>query len=204
MIDDALKPCEAGGLQESQGSLGFHSTDDVHTRRYAPYILQNDTSLPLRFHVSRGSISTNDICGFLKNHGNTVQPGHAAPIYVEETVDEQYFRRRKAYSSERFIEKKVNAVAHHMISIHLEGTTGPSKPMSMDLVGLSYFEVNFSNNKQSDMIETEREDGTSGFNRMTERYRGNKNKGLVVPVVFEVSMQHYSKMIRLYSTVSVI
>ncbi|ONK64446.1 uncharacterized protein A4U43_C07F26050 [Asparagus officinalis] len=198
MIADALKQLEAAELR---GILGFHSTEDVHTRRYAPYILQNDTSLPLTFHVSRGSISTDDTHGSLRNHQNIVEPGYTVPIYVEETADEQYFRHGTAYSSERLIEKKVNALSHHMISIHLEGTTGPSKPMSMDLVGLSCFEVNFSNDKQSEVIENERGNDTSGFNRMTGRYRSDQNKGLVVPVVFEVSMQHYSKMIRLYSTV---
>lgn len=106
MIDDALKQCQANGLQESHGISGFLSTEDIHTRRYAHYILQNDTSLPFRFHVSRGSLSSDDICGFLKNLGNAVQLGHAVPIYVEETVDEQHFRHRTTYSSERLIVKK--------------------------------------------------------------------------------------------------
>ncbi|KAG0496669.1 hypothetical protein HPP92_001360 [Vanilla planifolia] len=70
-----------------------------------------------------------------------VEPGFSVPIYIEETVDELLFRHRKACSSELLIEKKLSATLHNMISIHFDGTSGPSKSMSMDLVGLRFFEV---------------------------------------------------------------
>lgn len=53
-------------------------------------------------------------------------------------------------------------------------------------------------------MEIEREDDALEFNRMTERFSSYHNNWLVVPVVFEVSMQHYSKMTRLYSTIGFI
>lgn len=49
----------------------------------------------------------------------------------------------------------------------------------MDLVGLTYFEVNFSNDNKG----------------------ADANSGFLVPVVFDVSVQQYSKLIQLYSTV---
>lgn len=202
MIKDALSQNGVDSIQESRGVFGFQTTDDIRTRRYAPYILRNDTSLPLTFHVSRGIVSADDADSFPAQDENIVQPGFSVPIYVEETLDEQFLRHRTGHSSERLMEKKLGAVAHHMISIQLDGTSGPSKPMSMDLVGLSYFEVNFSKNKAS-MIEVDKDDyDASGSRRkLEERFRSDQNNGLIVPVVFEVSMQNYSKLIRLYSTV---
>ncbi|KAG0496671.1 hypothetical protein HPP92_001245 [Vanilla planifolia] len=162
--------------------------DEINSRRYAPYILRNDTSLPLVYYVSRGSTNARVKQGLVNGDGKFVEPGFSVPIYIEETVGELLFRHRKACSSELLIEKKLSATLHNMISIHFDGTSGPSKSMSMDLVGLGFFEVNFSNNKYISKIEKKAND---------------RSKGVVVPVVFEVSMLHYCKMIRLYSTLGV-
>lgn len=104
---------------------------------------------------------------------------YCVPIYVEEIVEEFFFQHREARSSGQLIEKKLNSVPHHMISVQFEGTSGPSMPVSMDFVGVTSFEVDFSSGQ-----------------------RPASASSLTVPVVLEVSMQHYSKMIRLYSTVS--
>ncbi|KAI0504558.1 hypothetical protein KFK09_015510 [Dendrobium nobile] len=200
MISDALN--QSVEVHESLGNIGNPPNDKIHIRRYAPYILCNDTSLPLTFHVSRGLVNAQDIQSLANRDLSVVQPGFSIPIYVEETIDEQFFRRRPAHSSELLIEKKLNAASHHMISIHFDGTSCPSKPLSMDLVGLSCFEVNFSNNKQSRIVDIGRDDNPSKYSLATERQTDDDHrKGLVVPVVFEVSMLQYSKMIRLYSTV---
>ncbi|XP_008812811.3 uncharacterized protein LOC103723626 isoform X2 [Phoenix dactylifera] len=201
MIKNALNQNEPDEFQGNQEINGFKNTDEIHTRRYAPYILCNDTSLPLTFELFRGPVNAGNAGGFSNKDRNTVQPGFSLPIYVEPTLDEHFFQHR-TYSSERLIEKKMSAVAHHMISIQFDGTSGPSKPMSMDLVGISYFEVNFSKSKQPAFTEVDRDSDIPEHGRKNdERYRSDQNNGLVVPVVFEVSMQHYSKMIRLYSTV---
>ncbi|PKA51468.1 hypothetical protein AXF42_Ash002833 [Apostasia shenzhenica] len=199
MVDDALNKV---GLLESQRTIAFPANDDIHIRRYAPYILQNDTSLPLNFHVSRGPISTQDMLKLVDGDGQIVQPGFSVPIYVEETFDEHFFQHKASHSSELLIEKKLNASSHHMISIQFDGTSGPSNPMSIDMVGLSCFEVNFSRSNQSRTAEPGLHENALKFSwKIEEKDTKDHCEGLVVPVVFEVSMLHYSKMIRLYSTV---
>ncbi|KAL6005779.1 hypothetical protein ACLOJK_006352 [Asimina triloba] len=179
---------------------GIGTTDNVYRNRYAPYILQNETSMPLFFWVSCGVASVDDSSISEMKEGNIVHPGSSTPIYIDEVPEEQVFLKKSSNSSERLNEKKSSGVAHHMICIQLDGTCRPSMPMSMDLVGLSYFEVDFS--KPSDTIETEEEEEASSYERTGKKRDGTYNKGgFVVPVVFEVSMHHYSKLIRLYSTV---
>lgn len=191
MITDSLDPSNGGGLREDPGILRL-SHDDVRTRRYAPYILSNDTSLPFRFKVYRGAVNSDDIDSFSVIDENYVPAGYAVPIYVEETLDEFFFQHREARSSEHLIEKRMSAVSHYMISIEFDGTSGPSKPMSMDLVGIYFFEVNFSSSKKP--IFGEESLGAFSSNR-----KGSNE--LIVPVVLDVSLQNYSKRIRVYSTV---
>uniref|UniRef100_A0A0Q3SS11 Uncharacterized protein n=1 Tax=Setaria italica TaxID=4555 RepID=A0A0Q3SS11_SETIT len=191
MITDSLDPSNGGGLREDPGILRL-SHDDVRTRRYAPYILSNDTSLPFRFKVYRGAVNSDDIDNFSVIDENFVPAGYAVPIYVEETLDEFFFQHREARSSEHLIEKRMNAVSHYMISIEFDGTSGPSKPMSMDLVGIYFFEVNFSSSKKPIL-------GEESLGAFSSNRKGND--GLIVPVVLDVSLQNYSKRIRVYSTV---
>ncbi|XP_058105015.1 uncharacterized protein LOC131248653 isoform X2 [Magnolia sinica] len=200
MIKDAWSQIGVHHPPGSQGTLGSLASENVSRRRYAPYILQNDTSMPLLFWVSCGPASVDDTDIMAMKEGNIVQPGSSVPIYIDETPEEQIFPHRPSNSSERLNEKKSSGMAHHMISVQLDGTSRPSIPMSMDLVGLSYFEVDFS--KPSYTIEIEKDDDASRYIRKTkERYGANPKSGFVVPVVFEVSMQRYSKLIRLHSTV---
>lgn len=205
IMTDSLNPIDGGALHEDQHSMGLGNSDDIQTRRYAPYILCNDTSLPLTFHVFHGPVNTDDIDSFSVIDENTVAPGCSVPIYVEETFDEFFFQHRSAHSSEQLIEKRMNSVAHHLISIQFDGTSERSKPISMDFVGINYFEVNFSRCSQPSNTEIEREDDALSYNRKTEgRYERGQGNDLIVPVVLEVSMRNYSKMIRVYSTVCVI
>jgi len=192
MITDSLDQSNGGGLREDPGILRL-SHDDVRTRRYAPYILANDTSLPFRFKVYRGAVNSDDIDSFSVVDENYVPAGSAVPIYVEETLDEFFFQHREARSSEHLIEKRMSAVSHYMISIEFDGTSGPSKPMSMDLVGVYFFEVNFSSSKKPIL----REESLGAFSSNNRK----GSDGLIVPVVLDVSLQNYSKCIRVYSTV---
>ncbi|KAJ1266962.1 hypothetical protein BS78_07G020000 [Paspalum vaginatum] len=191
MITDSLDPSNGGDLREDPGILRL-SHDDVRTRRYAPYILSNDTSLPFRFKVYRGAVNSDDIDSFSVIDENSVPAGHAVPIYVEETLDEFFFQHREARSSEHLIEKRMSTVSHYMISIEFDGTSGPSKPMSMDLVGICFFEVNFSTSKKPSH-------GEENLGAFSSNRKGID--GLIVPVVLDVSLQNYSKRIRVYSTV---
>ncbi|CAM0910801.1 unnamed protein product [Alopecurus aequalis] len=193
MITDSLNPSSGGGLREDPGILRL-SRDDVHTRRYAPYILSNDTSLPFSFKVYRGAVNSDDIDSFSVVDENSVPAGYSVPIYVEETLDEFFFQHREARSSEHLIEKWMSAVSHYMISIEFDGTSGSSKPMSIDLVGIYFFEVNFSSSKKPIHYEESLE--AFGSNR-----KGSHHDGLIVPVVLDVSLQNYSKLVRVYSTV---
>jgi len=191
MITDSLDPSNGSGLREDPGILTL-SHDDVRTRRYAPYILSNDTSLPFRFKVYRGAVNSDDVDSFSVIDENSVPAGYAVPIYVEETLDDFFFQHREARSSDHLIEKRMSAVSHYMISIEFDGTSGPSKPMSMDLVGIYFFEVNFSSSKKPILGE----ESLGAFSS-----NGKGNDGLIVPVVLDVSLQNYSKRIRVYSTV---
>uniref|UniRef100_A0ACD5WZJ8 Uncharacterized protein n=1 Tax=Avena sativa TaxID=4498 RepID=A0ACD5WZJ8_AVESA len=193
MITDSLNPSSGGGLREDPGILRL-SRDDVHTRRYAQYILSNDTSLPFHFKVYRGPVNSDDIDSFSVVDENSVPAGYSVPIYVEETLDEFFFQHREARSSEHLIEKWMTAVSHYMISIEFDGTSGSSKPMSIDLVGIYFFEVNFCSSKKPVICEESLE--AFGSNRNSSHH-----DGLIVPVVLDVSLQNYSKLVRVYSTV---
>lgn len=168
--------------------------------RYAPYILQNLTSVPLIFHVYQDADKADDPDVSAMNDGKFVQPGHFVPIYINETPEEQMHRFRPVHSSDQLNEKQSHGVAHHFITIQLDGTSVPSDPLSMDLVGLTYFEVDFS--KVSNKTEVDTVGSSSKYSKMIEEnHERDANSGFVVPVVFDVSVQRYSKLVRLYSTV---
>ncbi|KAF6145935.1 hypothetical protein GIB67_007954 [Kingdonia uniflora] len=198
LIKDMWGQAAADDLPASWRFLG--PVDNVYSRRYAPYTLLNETSLPLLFQVYRGFVNVDDYDIPVLEEGNIVQPGSSVPIYVYETPEEEVFRFRPPQSSDNLNEKKSNGVAHYMISIELDGTSGPSIPISMDIVGLSYFEVNFS--KASEKLEVNKDEDASKYSRkFQEKSIDDSKRGYVVPVVFDVSIQRYTKLIRLYSTV---
>ncbi|KAF9591494.1 hypothetical protein IFM89_004548 [Coptis chinensis] len=177
-------------LLETQRCLGVHTTTSTCTRRYAPYVLQNETSLPLLFQVSRLTVNEDDLEISAVGERNIVYPGSSVPVFTDETSQEQNFQYRPPQSSDLLTEKKSYGIARDVISIQLDGTSGPCVPISMDVVGLSYFEVNFSKASEKEAAgKNEKKRNTVGDNTF------------VVPVVFDVSMLHYRKLIRIYSTV---
>ncbi|TXG57716.1 hypothetical protein EZV62_015545 [Acer yangbiense] len=200
MIKDAWGLVGPDDCPGNQISVNPQLTENIRGGRYAPYVLQNLTALPLTFSVCQGILNSNEFDVSGTKDGKPMQPGASIPIYLNETPYEQLFRYRSAYSSDRLSEKQSNAVAHHFMTVQLDGTSVPSIPISMDLVGLTYFEVDFSN--ASKKIESEETGEASKYNmNIEENVNDNTNNGFLVPVVFDVSVQGYSKLIRLYSTV---
>ncbi|XP_068635600.1 intermembrane lipid transfer protein VPS13 isoform X2 [Aristolochia californica] len=199
MIRESLHNIGPHHLFEDGAILVSQATDNMCSRKYAPYMLKNDTSVPLLFWVSCSTTCEDDIDTAAINKGNIVQPGSSIPIYIDQSPKE-LLRHRPAHSTEKLNEKKLSGVLHHMISIQLDGTSGPSSPMSMDLVGLRYFEVDFS--QPADILEVDMDgDTVKNERKIEETSRSGLSGGFVAPVVFEVSVQQYSKLIRLYSTV---
>ncbi|KAK0593757.1 hypothetical protein LWI29_035407 [Acer saccharum] len=145
MIKDAWGLAGPDDCPGNQISVNPQLTENIRGGRYAPYVLQNLTALPLTFSVCQGILNSNEFDVSDTKDGKPMQPGASIPIYLNETPYEQLFRYRSAYSSDRLSEKQSNAVAHHFMTVQLDGTSVPSIPISMDLVGLTYFEVDFSN-----------------------------------------------------------
>ncbi|XP_057249486.1 uncharacterized protein LOC104905906 isoform X4 [Beta vulgaris subsp. vulgaris] len=179
MIKEARSLVQIYEVPKSQRLQNLQCFENLGVRRYASYTIHNMTSLPLVFHVYQGLGSAENVDVSISAYNNTVPPGASIPIYIDGTLEEQAFSYRLASSSEGFSRKLSNRAEHYFMTIQFEGTSDRSEPISMDLVGLTYFEVNFSN-------DNKREDA---------------NVGLLVPVVFDVSLQRYSKLIQLYSTV---
>jgi len=173
--------------------------EDAAIGRYAPYILQNLTSLPLSYCIFQGSGNSVKLDAKEAKGWSLLQSGSSVPIYSNETPEEQLLRFRPTGSSGQLNEKQSSGVAHHFISIKLDGTSVPSVPISMDLVGFSYFEVDFS--KASNKLELEKTVDIPRYANLEEDIKTNVGEGFIVPVVFDVSVQRFSKLIRLYSTV---
>ncbi|XVF82463.1 hypothetical protein PTKIN_Ptkin16aG0050400 [Pterospermum kingtungense] len=193
MIKDAWGFVEQD-LSEKKKFINPRLTENISGGRYAPYILQNLTSSPLVYRVYQGLADPDQFDVSKEKDGKIVQAGASVPIYLSNTPVEQLFHYRPTHSSDNLSERQANGVAHHLMTIQFEGMFVPSAPLSMDLVGLTYFEVDFSNSSQYSV--NMKENGASDAK--------NANNGFVVPVVFDVSMQRYSKLIRLYSTVIIL
>ncbi|KAK1396810.1 putative Vacuolar protein sorting-associated protein [Heracleum sosnowskyi] len=197
MIADAWGLPGLTGHSESPSFFKNQTRESIYGGRYAPYRVQNLTSLPLAFHVIEGPLSTSDLDVSALEDEIVVQPGSSIPIYIDETPEEQLFRHRPAHSSERLSDKQFMYTAHRYVVIRLEGTSIPSAPISMDLVGLSCFHVDFSKSTKS--LKGDTPDGLK--TNFIGKIKTEVDSGYVVPVVVDVSVQRYTKLIRLYSTV---
>lgn len=197
MIADAWGFPGLTGPSASHSFLNSQTRENIYNGRYAPYRIQNLTSLPLAFHVIEGPVSTHDVNLSALEGEIVVQPGSSIPIYIDETPEEQLFRHRPAHSSERLSDKQFMYTAHRYVIIRLEGTSIPSTPISMDLVGLSCFLVDFSKSTKS--LKGDTPDGLN--TNFVGKKKTELESGYVVPVVVDVSVQRYTKLIRLYSTV---
>ncbi|CAH1424589.1 unnamed protein product [Lactuca virosa] len=182
MITDAWDLMSLNVFPENSRLTTAHTNENTLASRYAPYTLENLTSLPLVFYISNASKKA-DGFNILKD-GKYVQPGSSYPVYIDDNTDEQTFGFKPSHSTDNLGDKKFADAQHHYIVIQLEGTSTLSTPVSIDLVGVSFFEVDFSNS-----VDNSRDISKS------------VNSGYVVPVVIDVSVQRYTKLVRLYSTV---
>lgn len=136
------------------------------------------------------------------NSRKYLQPGSSIPVYVSESFEDQILRYRPAQSCDQLGEKKSVEPSHHYIIVQLEGTLLPSVPISMDLVGLRYFEVNFSKSSRKSDVDTIKNIPNSSMND-GKNSKIEEKSGFIIPVVIDVSIQRYTKMVRVYSTVIV-
>ncbi|KAK9134941.1 hypothetical protein Syun_014271 [Stephania yunnanensis] len=186
---------QVGFIDHRESQSYIKQTRDDTCTIYAPYILKNETSLPLSFQVSHGLAASDNFDILKMKEEYVVHPGSSIPIFIDETPEEHAFHLRPPQSSDSLNDKSFNGV-QHLISIKVDGTSRPSIPISMDVVGLNYVEVNFS--KASEKKETPKNEDSWNIEDRNGQY---STGGFVVPVVLDVSVQQYSKLIRLYSTV---
>lgn len=200
MIMDVRCPREVNAHSNNTKLFDLQKSENLGNGRYAPYILQNLTSLPLVFHVFEGEPSPDDLNVMLSTSGIVLQPGSSVPIYVDKNAEKQFIRCRHAQSSDRLCSKQIVDAVHHFIILQLEGTSRSSPPISMDLVGLRYFEVDFSKPSTKSIIGNS-SDVSKGCKHVEADCKTDDKNGFMIPVVIDVSVQHYTKLLRLYSKV---
>ncbi|KAL1212574.1 hypothetical protein V5N11_021137 [Cardamine amara subsp. amara] len=185
-MSNSLELMETDAAPDNKG-LSFYCTRNTNAERYSPYVLQNLTSLPLGYQVFQGHDS--DVLHMSAPVAqNFVQPGSSVPIYLNNS-DTQLIPGRSRSHFGCFSSESGDAT-HHYMTVQLDGTSFASLPLSMDRIGLSYFEVDFSKSNSSNNVEKAR--------------KSDSGSSFVVPVVYEVSLQQQSKLIRVYSTVIIL
>nr|XP_043636090.1 uncharacterized protein LOC122607220 [Erigeron canadensis] len=200
MIKDAWDPMELNVISENSRFMGAGTSENALSSRYAPYTLENLTSLPLVFYITKGSKNADGFDASSLKDGKYVQPGSSYPVYISDTPDKQTYSFSTSHSSDNLGERKIVDVQHHYIIVQLEGTSTLSTPISIDLVGVSSFEVDFSNASTNMGV-----DGGGDISKGAKEFEGNRrlysSSSYVVPVLVDVSVQRYTKLVRLYSTV---
>ncbi|CAA7023283.1 unnamed protein product [Microthlaspi erraticum] len=182
-----LELMETGVVPEDKG-LPSYCTRSTSTEQYSPYVLQNLTSLPLGYQVFQGHDS--DVLNMLAPLAqNFVQPGSSVPINLDNSGALLIPDKRRSHFG--CLSSESDDATHHYMKIQLDGTAVASPPHSMDRIGLSYFEVDFSKTSKS-------------RNDVEEASKSGSGSSFVVPVVYEVSLQQQSKLIRVYSTVIIL
>ncbi|EFH50478.1 hypothetical protein ARALYDRAFT_910516 [Arabidopsis lyrata subsp. lyrata] len=186
-MSNTLELMETDVIPDDKG-LSVYCTKSTRTERYSPYVFQNLTSLPLGYQVFQGHDS--DVLNMSAPVAqNFVQPGSSVPIYIDNS-DTLLIPDRRRSQFGCFSSESGDAI-HHYMKVQLDGTSFASPPHSMDRIGLSYFEVDFSKtSNSSDNVEKASKSGSGS--------------SFVVPVVYEVSLQQQSKLIRVYSTVIIL
>ncbi|EFJ34124.1 hypothetical protein SELMODRAFT_439148 [Selaginella moellendorffii] len=152
--------------------------------QYAPYWFQNDTGMTVSYSlIWPGWNGDKSLENDSTWQWRTVLAGSSVPLFVSEDEGSIRYKKKARWISSRVSEqKKIGLMSHRRIRVRLEGTSGASLPMSIDLVGRRAFEVSFSG-KETD--------------------RSDEGKQFSTHAVLEVSLQHHSKLIRLHSTVTV-
>lgn len=180
---------------------------------YAPYWLQNDTGVAITYWLLGSRNNRNETGnpdgGWCSGSGTVLEPGNSVPLYHQGSTEEILSRRRNSGLLRRAEPAKIFEFLpqHRMICVQMEGTFRPSPPLSMDLVGSRSFEASFSENEFGNGYISNANNNTGKLSRQSSFQKlevDNRDKGDVfrTPVVFEVTVQRYSKLIRLCSTVS--
>ncbi|VFQ74897.1 unnamed protein product [Cuscuta campestris] len=199
VIKDAWDTIEMSTSSESLSLNDYRLSANLHGRRHAPYVLQNLTSLPIFFDVHTGENVSNTLGLSLTKSGKVLQPGFSVPIDVEDTPD-KLVHYNYIQCPDRLRERQSSSAAHHFISFQLEGTSMPSGPFSMDLVGMRCFEVDFSKTS-SETGSITNGDALKICSTVEGEASTESKDGFIVPVVIDVSIRPYTKIVRLYSTV---
>ncbi|VFQ83984.1 unnamed protein product [Cuscuta campestris] len=199
VIKDAWGTIEMSTSSESLSLNDYRLSANLHGRRHAPYVLQNLTSLPIFFDVHTGENVSNTLGLSLTKSGKVLQPGFSVPIDVEDTPD-KLIHYNYVQCPDRLRERQSSSAAHHLISFQLEGTSMPSGPFSMDLVGMRCFEVDFSKTSSGTGSITNG-DALKICTTVEGEVCTESKDGFIVPVVIDVSIRPYTKIVRLYSTV---
>ncbi|XP_073129939.1 intermembrane lipid transfer protein VPS13 isoform X2 [Henckelia pumila] len=192
---------DAWGLIEMTESRELPTSQIIknpETARYAPYMLQNLTSLPLVFYVCQWQFGANELD--VSPSEGVLQPGSSILVYINESPEKLLLRCRPRQSSDRLNDNQSLEAAQRYVIFQLEGTSMPSVPISMDLVGRRYFDLDFSKSSHSEV-----NGDTNTMKRKVPTDMGaDAVRGFVIPVVVDVSVQHYTKLMRLYSTVVIL
>lgn len=184
--------------------------------QYAPYWLQNDTGVALTYWLIESRHSRDDmddvdgsLGGWGSGSGNIVEPGKSVPLYQQGSVEEILSRKRNSglFRSAEPAKMFEVLLQHRMICVQIEGTSRPSPPLSIDLVGSRSFEASFSENESADGYNPSLNSTLGNLSRQNSFQKlemDNRDKSDVfrTSVVFEVTVQRYSKLVRLCSTVS--
>lgn len=195
MIKDAWGLIE---MRESRDLSNSQIIKNPETTRYAPYLLQNLTSLPLVFYVCQWQFGANDLD--VSPSEGVLQPGSCVLVYVNESPEKLILRCRPTQSSDRLNDNQSLEAAQRYVIFQLEGASMPSMPISMDLVGRRYFDLDFSKSSHSEV-----NGDTNTMKKKVPTDMGTDAvRGFVIPVVVDVSVQHYTKMMRIYSTVVIL
>lgn len=182
---------------ESPALFTNQITGSPEARRYAPYMLQNLTTLPLVFCVCQ-QLGADDLNVFPSK--GVLQPGSSTLIYINESPEELLFRYRPMQSSDKLNDMQLLEAAHRYVNFQLEGTSAPSTPISMDLVGRRFFEVVFSKSPTVSGVYNDEKSSKRSGKGETE-VGADIDRRFATPVVIDVSVQRFTKLIRLYSTV---
>jgi hypothetical protein len=187
-----------------------------NSSQYAPYWLQNDTGVAITYWLIGSGHNRDDMDyvdgdfgGWGSGSGTVVEPGKSVALYQQGSVEEISSRKRNSGLLRSSEPAKMFEVLlqHRMICVQIEGTSRPSPPLSIDLVGSRSFEASFSENESGDGYNSSVNSTPGNLSWQSSFQKlemDNRDKGDVfrTPVVFEVTIQRYSKLVRLCSTVS--
>lgn len=217
MMQAASRAAEMAHDAWSDYSLAHDTKLGIYSQ-YAPYWLQNDTGVAITYWLvgplsnrKSDDVGEGGLRRWGSGNGTIVEPGSSVALYVDGSPEELLIRRMNSGSLSKVGTGKLFEVLlqHRMICVQLEGTSRPSPPMSIDLVGSRSFEASFS--------ESEIENGDIRGAVNGQGISPRKNSSLILetdirergnvfrsPVVFEVTIQRYSKLVRLCSTVGIL